>query len=134
MIWKKAIYDSLTSCATTCDTFARECYRPGNGALRHHSVYSILDCADACRQLGALYGRGSKSTRLMATVCIDRCEACIDELSRLDSVGSRRVQAACRRTIQSCVSLLNMARQTDTAGAYAVSLYWDLPLRLSLYN
>lgn len=134
MIWKKAIYDALTGCAAACDTFATECYRSEDGTLRHRIAFLSLDCADACRQLGALYGRGSKSTQLMVAVCIDLCETCIQELSRLDSVGSRRVRVVCGRTIQRCVSLRNMARQTDTTGTYPASLYPGVPLRSSLYN
>lgn len=137
MIWKKNIYDSLTSCATICDEFATECSRSEDIENWYRSVFLSLDCADMCRQLAMLYVRGSENTRLLATACIEVCEKCAQEVSRFDTQRCRQVYGLCQQTILSCVGILDMARHSDasnTPNTTAASLFYGIDLRETLYN
>jgi len=138
MIWKKNIYDSLTSCAALCDEFATECSRSEDIESWYRSIFLNLDCADLCRQLAMLYVRGSENTRLLAKACIEVCEKCSQELSQFDTQRCQQVYAMCQQTICSCVGILDMAYQSDGQSknpkTTSASLFYGIDLRETLYN
>lgn len=113
MIWKKTIYDTLTSCSTLCNEFATECSNSDDIETYYRSIFLTLDCADVCRNLAMLYVRGSQNTRLLATSCIDVCEKCVQEMLPLNSGRSQQVYAICQQTIHSCVNIIDMGSQTE---------------------
>ena len=113
MIWRKDIYDSLTSCATLCDEFATEYSRTEEIETWYRSIFLSLDCADICRQLAMLYVRGSENTRLLAKACIEICEKCAQEVGRFDTQRSKQVFALCQQTILSCVGILDMSHRSE---------------------
>lgn len=138
MVWKKNIYDTLTGCATLCDTFATECSRSEDIENWYRSIFLNLDCADMCRQLAMLYVRGSENTRLLAKALIEVCEKCSHEVNQFDNERCRQVYAMCQQTILSCVSLLDMASQTEVESnrhnPTPNSLFYGIDLRETLYN
>lgn len=137
MIWKKTIYDSLTSCATLCDEFATECSRSEDIENWYRSIFLSLDCADMCRQLAMLYVRGSENTRLLAKACIEVCEKCAQEVSGFETQRCGQVYALCQQTISSCVGILDMAHHTESANTPAftpATLFYGIDLRETLYN
>jgi len=137
MIWKKNIYDSLTSCAALCDEFATECSRSEDIENWYRSIFLSLDCADMCRQLAMLYVRGSENTRLLAKACIEVCEKCAQEVSVFETQRCKQVYALCQQTILSCVSILDMTHQSDSSNSPAVTpatLFYGIDLRETLYN
>ena len=137
MIWRKNIYDSLTSCATLCDEFATECSQAEDIENWYRSIFLSLDCADMCRQLAMLYVRGSENTRLLAKTCIDVCEKCAQEVSKADTQRCKQVHALCQQTIASCIGILNMTHQSDVSNTPATtpaSLFYGIDLRETLYN
>jgi len=138
MIWKKNIYDSLTSCAALCDEFATECSRSEDIESWYRSIFLNLDCADLCRQLAMLYVRGSENTRLLAKACIEVCEKCSQEVSQFDTQRCQQVYAMCQQTICSCVGILDMAYQSDGQSknpkTTSASLIYGIDLRETLYN
>lgn len=113
MIWKKNIYDTLTSCSTLCNEFATDCSTSNNIHDCYRSIFLVLDCADMCRNLAMLYVRGSENARLLATACIDVCEKCAQEVTQFDTESSRQVYAVCQQTIRSCVNIIEMGAQTE---------------------
>ena len=138
MIWKKAIYDSLTNCATLCNEFATECSNADDIEQYHRSIFLALDCADMCRNLAMLYVRGSENARLLAQACIDVCEKCALEVKPFNSERSRQVYAVCRQTIRSCVNIMDMGHSTDSEVTNMIvtpaSLFYGIDLRDTLYN
>lgn len=137
MIWKKNIYDSLTSCATLCDEFATECSRSEDIENWYRSIFLSLDCADMCRQLAMLYVRGSENTRLLAKVCIDVCEKCAQEVSKIENQRCRQVYALCQQTIVSCAGILDMEPHSEASNTPALTpatLFYGIDLRETLYN
>lgn len=137
MIWKKNIYDSLTSCATLCDEFATECSRSGDIENWYRSIFLSLDCADMCRQLAVLYVRGSENTRLLAKACIEVCEKCAQEVNSFENQRCQQVYALCQQTILSCVGILDMAHHSESSNTPALTpatLFYGIDLRETLYN
>ncbi|RIV26773.1 four-helix bundle copper-binding protein [Fibrisoma montanum] len=139
MIWKKNIYDSLTGCAALCDEFATECSRSEDIENWYRCIFLNLDCADMCRQLAMLYVRGSENTRLLAKACIEVCEKCAQEVNQFtDHDRCQQVHAMCQQTIRSCVSILEMAYQSDAdlknPATTPASLFYGIDLRDTLYN
>ncbi|QMW00303.1 four-helix bundle copper-binding protein [Spirosoma foliorum] len=138
MIWKKNIYDSLTSCATLCNEFATECSNAEDIEMRYRSIFLNLDCADMCRNLAMLYVRGSENARLLAKACIEVCEKCAQEVSQFDTDRSRQIYAICQQTIASCVNIVDMGYQTDMEvqkpAVTPASLFYGIDLRETLYN
>ncbi|MDB5243532.1 MAG: hypothetical protein JWP57_4157 [Spirosoma sp.] len=137
MIWRKDIYDSLTSCATLCDEFATECSRADEIDSWYRTIFLSLDCADLCRQLAMLYVRGSENTCLLAKACIEVCEKCAQEVSKFDTQQSKQVFALCQQTILSCVGILDMEQRSEEPNTPAVtsaSLFYGIDLRQTLYN
>ncbi|MBC3786395.1 four-helix bundle copper-binding protein [Spirosoma utsteinense] len=137
MIWKKTIYDSLTSCATLCDEFATECSRSEDIENWYRSIFLSLDCADMCRQLAMLYVRGSENTRLLAKACIEVCEKCAQEVNGFETQRCRQVYALCQQTISSCVGILDMAHHSEASNTPAftpATLFYGIDLRETLYN
>jgi hypothetical protein len=137
MIWKKNIYDSLTSCAALCDEFATECSRSEDIESWYRSIFLSLDCADMCRQLAMLYVRGSENTRLLAKACIEVCEKCAQEVNQFDTQRCKQVYALCQQTILSCVGILDMTHQSDasnTPATTAATLFYGIDLRETIYN
>lgn len=113
MIWKKTIYDTLTSCATLCDEFATECSRSAEIDRWYRSIFLNLDCADLCRQLAILYVRGPENTRLLAKTCLEVCEKCAQEVQPLTTRRAQRVYRVCQQAMQSCTSILAMGNPPD---------------------
>ncbi|WP_461085203.1 four-helix bundle copper-binding protein [Spirosoma flavus] len=138
MIWKKTIYDSLTSCTTLCDEFALECSRSEEIEKWYRSIFLALDCADMCRQVSILYVRGSENTPLLAKACLEVCEKLAHEVQQFNTDFCRQIYAICQQTICNCVSLINMASPGKTeVGNPAVtstSLFYGIDLRETLYN
>jgi len=113
MIWKKTIYDTLTSCSTLCNEFATECSNSDDIERCHRSIFLTLDCAEMCRNLAMLYVRGSENTRLLATSCIKVCEQCAQEMLLINSERSQQVYAMCQQVICNCVNIIDMGSQTE---------------------
>ena len=138
MIWKKAIYDSLTGCAILCNEFATECSNADDIDLWYRSIILNLDCADICQNLATLYVRGSENARLLAKACIEVCEKCAQEVSQFQTERSQQVYALCKQTILCCVTIIDMGYQTDIEAkspmAAPVSLFYSNDLRQTLYN
>lgn len=138
MIWKKNIYDSLTSCAKLCDEFATECSRSEDIENWYRSIFLNLDCADMCRQLAMLYVRGSENAHLLAKACIEVCEKCAKEVGQFDSERCQQVYAMCKQTICSCVGIVDMSMQTESEvrnpTVTPASLFYGIDLRQTLYN
>jgi len=136
MIWKKNIYDTLTGCATLCDSFATECSRHEDIENWYRSIFLNLDCADMCRQLAMLYVRGSENTRLLASACIEVCEKCAQEVLQFENVRCQQVYAMCQQTIHCCVSILEMSNQASAVhpATTPMSLFYGIDLRETLYN
>ena len=138
MIWKKNIYDTLTSCAALFDEFATECARSAEIDRWYRSIFLNLDCADLCRQLAILYVRGSENTCLLAKTCIDVCEKCACEVQPLNTQRGQKVYRMCQQTIQSCVSILAMTSSSDPAAdkpaTASPSLVYGIDLRETLLN
>jgi len=138
MIWKKNIYDSLTSCATICNEFATECSNSEDIESWYRSIFLSLDCADMCRNLAMLYVRGSENARLLATACIEVCEKCAQEVSQFTSECCQQLYAICQQTIHSCVAILDMASPTEyesqNPAVTPASLFYGIDLRETLYN
>lgn len=138
MIWKKTIYDSLTSCATLCNEFATECSNSDDIDTCYRCIFLNLDCADMCRNLAMLYVRGSENARLLAKACIEVCEKCAQEVSQFNSDRSRQIYAICQQTICSCVNIIEMGAQTDRDAQNPMvtpaSLFYGIDLRETLYN
>ena len=138
MIWKKSIYDSLTSCAALCNEFATECSNSDCIDDCYRSIFLNLDCADMCRNLAMLYVRGSENARLLATACIEVCEKCAQEVSQFNSDRSRQIYAICQQTIASCVNIIEMGNQTEAEArnpaVTPASLFYGIDLRETLYN
>ena len=138
MIWKKTIYDSLTSCSMVCNEFATVCSNSDNIDGCYRSIFLNLDCADMCRNLAILYVRGSENARLLAKACIEVCEKCAQEVSQFDTDLSRQVYAICQQTICSCVNIIEMGHQTDqdsrTLSTTPESLFYGIDIRETLYN
>lgn len=138
MIWKKNIYDTLTSCSTLCNEFATECSNSDRLEECYRSIFISLDCADLCRNLAASYVRGSANARLMANACIDVCEECAKEVSQFDTERSRQVYAMCKQTICSCVNIIDMGSQIEFeakgSGMASSSSFYGTDAREPLYN
>lgn len=138
MIWKKTIYDSLTSCSMLCNEFATECSNSDKIDDFYRSIFLNLDCADMCRHLAILYVRGSENARLLAKACIEVCEKCAQEVSQFNTDLSRQVYAMCQQTICSCVSIIEMGHQTQqdskSPSTTAESLFYGIDIRETLYN
>ncbi|GAA4466525.1 hypothetical protein GCM10023189_48720 [Nibrella saemangeumensis] len=136
MIWKKEIYETLTSCATLCDECATECSRSTDIENWYRCIFLNLDCADICRQVAMLYVRGSENTRLLAKTCIEICEKCAEEMCKFDAERCQQVHAMCQQTIRSCVSILDMAQDSELAkpSTTPTSLFYGIDLRETLYN
>jgi len=138
MIWKKTIYDTLTSCSTLCNEFATECSNSDDIENCYRSIFLNLDCADMCRNLAMLYVRGSENARLLATACIEVCEKCAQEVLQFNSERSKQVYAMCRQTICSCVNIIDMGSQTETdtknPTVTPASLFYGIDLRETLFN
>jgi len=138
MIWKKSIYDTLTSCSTLCNEFATECTNSDEIENCHRSIFLNLDCADMCRNLAMLYVRGSEDARLLATACIEVCEKCAQEVAQFNSERSKQVYAMCQQTICSCVNIIDMGSQTDmevkSPAVTSASLFYGIDLRENLLN
>lgn len=138
MIWKKSIYDTLTSCSTLCNEFATECSNSEEIENRYRSIFLNLDCADMCRNLAMLYVRGSENARLLATACIEVCEKCAQELLQFNSERSKQVYAMCQQTICSCVNIIDMSSQTEieakNPAVTPASLFYGIDLRETLSN
>ena len=137
MIWKKNIYDSLTSCATICNEFATECSNAEEIDTLYRSIFLNLDCADLCSNLAILYVRGSENARLLAKACIEVCEKCAMEVNQLKTERSQQVYAICQQTICCCVNIIDMGNQTDieakNPSATPASLFYGIDLK-ALYN
>ncbi|GAB4028062.1 four-helix bundle copper-binding protein [Spirosoma koreense] len=136
MIWKKNIYDSLTTCATVCNEFATECSNAEDIETWYRSIFLSLDCADMCRHLSALYVRGSENARLLAKACIEVCEKCAQELSQFSSERCQQIYALCQQTIHSCIAILDMALVTETPNPSVTpaSIFYGIDVRQTLYN
>lgn len=136
MIWKKEVYETLTTCATLCDELATECSRSNDIENRYRCIFLNLDCADICRQVAMLYVRGSENTRLLAKTCIEICEKCADEVCKFEEAHCQQVRAVCLQTIQSCISILDMAQDSESVkpSNTPTSLFYGIDLRETLYN
>jgi len=138
MIWKKAIYDDLTSCSVLCDAFAAECSEAANIDHWYRSIFLSIDCADMCRQLAVLYVRGDEGTGLMAKACMDVCAKCAQEVNQFDSVACKQVYASCQQAILGCVTLSQMTEWPEAGSAkrpaVSTSVFYGIDLRETLYN
>jgi hypothetical protein len=138
MIWKKNIYDSLTSCANICNEFATECSNSEDIEPWYRSIFLSLDCADICCNLATLYVRGSENARLLAQACIEVCEKCLQELSQFNSERCQQLYAVCQQTICSCMGILAMAppteREARNPATTPASLFYGIDLRETLFN
>lgn len=138
MIWKKSIYDSLTSCATLCNEFATECSNSDTIEDCYRSIFLSLDCSDMCRNLAILYVRGSENARLLAQACIEVCEKCAQEVVKCNSERAQQVYAMCQQTICSCVNIIEMGTNTDidakNPAVTPASLFYGIDLRETLHN
>lgn len=138
MIWKKTIYDTLTSCSTLCNEFATECSNSDDIENYYRSIFLNLDCADMCRNLAMLYVRGSENARLLATACIEVCEKCAQEVLQFNSERSKQVYAMCQQTICSCVNIIDMGSQMETEAknpaVTPASLFYGKDVRETIFN
>jgi len=138
MIWKKTIYDTLTTCSTLCTEFATECSNSDDIENCYRSIFLNLDCADMCRNLAMLYVRGSENARLLATACIEVCEKCAKEVLQFNSKRSDQVYAMCQQAICSCVNIIDMGSQMDMEAKNQVvtpaSLFYGTDIRENLFN
>ncbi|CAN5183769.1 hypothetical protein BH09BAC4_BH09BAC4_24320 [soil metagenome] len=138
MIWKKNIYDSLTSCAALCNEFATECSNSEDIETYYRSIFLNLDCADICRNLAMLYVRGSENAYLLAKACIEVCEKCAEEVSQFTSDRSKQVYAICQQTICSCVGIIDMGPRTEhesrNPSVTPASLFYGIDIRDTLIN
>ncbi len=121
-----------------CNEFATECSNSDNIDGYYRSIFLSLDCADMCRHLAILYVRGSENARLLAKACIEVCNKCAQEVSQFNSDLSRQVYAICQQTICSCVSIIDMATQTESESKNTTntpeSLFYGTDSRETLYN
>lgn len=132
MIWKKDIYDSLTSCAAVCDEFATVCSRSEDMESGYRSIFLSLDCSDLCRQLAMLYVRGSENTHLLAKACMEVCEKCAQEVTNTNIKQGERVYTMCQQVMVSCMSVLSMTQQSGDSNRPTktpASLFYGIDLR-----